>query len=107
MELNAGAMMKPVHQSQQQITRRAALAASGAGVAALWLPESVHAQHESPSETNLRRILSGMSLADKVGQLLMAYLEPRRWKRRSIVTGADRCWSGEISRVWRYAACAT
>jgi hypothetical protein len=77
MELNAGAMMKPVHQSQPLITRRAALAASGAGVAALWLPESVHAQHESPRETDLRRILSGMTLADKVGQLLMAYLEPQ------------------------------
>ncbi|MCY2994835.1 MAG: hypothetical protein NTY19_44290 [Planctomycetota bacterium] len=62
-------MMQPVNQSQPQITRRAALAASAAGVAALWLPESVRAQHESPSETNLQRILSGMALADKVGQL--------------------------------------
>ncbi|MCY2996079.1 MAG: hypothetical protein NTY19_50760 [Planctomycetota bacterium] len=65
-------MMKSVHQSQPQITRRAALAASGAGVAAVWLPESVRGQQETPSETDLRRILSGMTLADKVGQLLMA-----------------------------------
>jgi beta-N-acetylhexosaminidase len=70
-------MMKPVNQSRQLVTRREALAAGGAGVAALLLPESGRAQQETPSRTDLRRVLSGMTLADKVGQLLMAYLEPK------------------------------
>ena len=90
MELNAGAVMKPVHQSQPQITRREALTAGGVGVAALWLSESVRGQQETPSRTDLRRILSGMTLADKVGQLLMAYLEPQTLEEK---IGRYRCRS--------------
>ena len=40
------------------------------------LPEAVWGQQDSRSRPELRAILSRMTLADKVGQLLMAYLEP-------------------------------
>ena len=72
-----GAMMTPVNSSRQRVTRRKALAAGGAGLAAVLLPEAVRGQQGTRSETDLRAILSRMTLADKVGQLLMAYLEPR------------------------------
>jgi beta-N-acetylhexosaminidase len=70
-------MREPVSRSAQRVTRRETLVAGGAGMAALVLPESVRGQQEASGGTDLRRILSGMSLADKVGQLLMAYLEPK------------------------------
>jgi beta-N-acetylhexosaminidase len=69
--------MTAVNPSTQLVTRREALATGGAGAATLLLAESVRGQQESSSRTDLRAILSGMTLADKVGQLLMAYLEPK------------------------------
>jgi beta-glucosidase-like glycosyl hydrolase len=69
-------MMKPVNSSRQLVTRREALAAGGAGLAAALLPEAVHGQQSTRSRMDLQAILSRMTLADKVGQLLMAYLEP-------------------------------
>ena len=69
--------MKPVNSSRKLVTRREALATGGAGLAAALLLESVRGQPAARGGTDLRAILSRMTLADKVGQLLMAYLEPR------------------------------
>jgi beta-N-acetylhexosaminidase len=70
------ALPKPSAQSRPPLTRREALMAGGAGVAAALLPTSVRGQQDARSGTDLGAILSRMTLADKVGQLLMAYLEP-------------------------------
>jgi len=70
------APLKPSSHSRQLFSRRDALTAGGAGVAAALLPGSVCCQHNPRSGTDFEAILSRMTLADKVGQLLMAYLEP-------------------------------
>ncbi len=62
---------------KQLVTRREALTAGGAVALSLALPRRVSAQYNRNAEPDLRAVLSGMTLADKVGQLLMAYLEPR------------------------------
>ena len=69
-------MIKPINQSKQLITRREALTACGAGVVGLFLPESFCARMGTTSKPDLRDILDRMTVADKVGQLLMPILEP-------------------------------
>lgn len=63
--------------STQPITRREALKAGGAVVLTVSLPALGSAQQNNKAESDLRVILARMTLADKVGQLLMAYLEPK------------------------------
>ena len=70
------APLKPSSHSRELFSRRDALTAGGAGVAAALLPGSVCCQQNPRSGTDFEAILSRMTLADKVGQLLMAYLEP-------------------------------
>ena len=77
-------MMRPVNSSRQRVTRREALAAGGAGPAAALLPEAVHGQQSTRSGKDLQAILSRMTLADKVGQLLMAYLEPTTLEEKTV-----------------------
>jgi beta-N-acetylhexosaminidase len=76
--------MKPFTQSRQVLTRREALMAGGVGVAAALLPESIQRRSDTHCGTDLRAILSRMTLADKVGQLLMAYLEPTTLEEKII-----------------------
>ncbi len=73
-----------------EITRRDALAASAAVAIGSALPTLVTAQREQRSESKLRRILSRMTLADKVGQLLMAYLDAETLDKK---IGDYRCGS--------------
>jgi beta-N-acetylhexosaminidase len=70
------ALPKPSVQPERLLTRRQALMVGGAGVAAALLPGSVRGAQATRNSTDLATILSRMTLADKVGQLLMAYLEP-------------------------------
>lgn len=58
------APLKLSSRSRQLCSRRAALMAGGAGVAAALLPESVRGQQDTRSGTDLRAILSRMTLAD-------------------------------------------
>lgn len=48
------------------------------------LPGSVRGQQDARSRPDLRAILSRMTPADKVGQLLMAYLEPATLKEKIV-----------------------
>lgn len=70
------ALQKPSVQAPPLLTRREALIAGGAGVAVALLPGSVLGAQATRSGTDLGALLSRMTLEDKVGQLLMAYLEP-------------------------------
>ena len=67
--------MKPIQPSKQIITRRDTLAASGAVAIGLALPKLGAAKRDKRNEAELRNILSRMTLDEKVGQLLMAYLD--------------------------------
>ena len=93
-------MMKPNQPTRRLVARREALAAGGFGVAAVLLPKPVCGQQKTCSRTDLRAILSRMTMADKVGQLLMAYLEPQTLEEK--VTryrcGSLLVWG--ISRIW-------
>ncbi len=75
---------KPSVQPRRLPTRREALIAGGAGVAAAFLPGSVRGAPDIRSLTDLGAILSRMTLEDKVGQLLMAYLEPATLQEKII-----------------------
>jgi beta-N-acetylhexosaminidase len=69
--------MKSLKTVGQRITRREALAAGGAAVLSLSLPQSVPAQQGENAEPDVHGILSRMTLADKIGQLLMANLDAK------------------------------
>ena len=66
------ALLEPSAQSRRLLTRRETLMTVGAGVAAMLLPGSVRGQQDTRGGTDLGAVLSRMTLADKVGQLLMA-----------------------------------
>ena len=74
LEVQAATMRSRTH-SKRRITRREALAAAGAVAMGLSQRKLVLAQLQRRNETNLHGILSRMTQADKVGQLLMAYLD--------------------------------
>lgn len=61
----------------QRVTRREALRTGGTFAIGLSLPGLGWAQQNNKAESDLRAILARMTLTDKVGQLLMAYLEPK------------------------------
>lgn len=69
--------MKSSIPSRRMFTRRQALIFGGLGMATTLLPESVRGQQSGRSRPDLGAILARMTPADKVGQLLMAYLEPK------------------------------
>lgn len=69
--------MKSLRTSQRLVTRREALAAGGAVALRVSLPNLVPAQQGSSAGPDVRGTLSRMTLADKVGQLLMACLDAR------------------------------
>jgi beta-N-acetylhexosaminidase len=60
---------------KELITRREILKTGGVGVLGLSLAALVRAQEVAVSKSNLQNILSKMTVADKVGQLLMPYLD--------------------------------
>lgn len=74
--------MKPINLSREFLTRRDALAASGAVAIGLSLPKLVSARQEERREPDLRAILSRMTPADKVGQLLMANLDAQTLEKK-------------------------
>ena len=69
--------MNPTRPSQQLVTRREALAVGGALTMSLSLPKLVSAQQDKNAGPDVRGIPSRMTLADKIGQLLMACLDAK------------------------------
>ena len=69
--------MKSLRTSKQLVTRREALAAGGAVALSLSLPNLVPAQQDRNAGPDVRGTLSRMTLADKVGQILMACLDAK------------------------------
>jgi len=69
--------MKSLRTSKQLVTRREALAAGGAVALGISLPNLVPAQQHRNAGPDVRGTLSRMTLADKVGQLLMANLDAK------------------------------
>ena len=88
--------MKLFMPSRRMFTRRLALAVGGLGMASMLLPESIRSQEGGSRRADLRAILSRMTPADKVGQLLMANLEPigLEEKIRHYRCGSLLVWGG-------------
>lgn len=85
-----GAVMKAYEQFRDLVTRREVLAAGGASVLGLSLAELARAQQPIIAKPDLSTILSRMTVADKVGQLLMANLDAATLEEK---IGRYRCGS--------------